>query len=293
MRTIILSTFLVVGFLATGCAQLEKEHKLSSKEAPTTLTTNNTEKKHTDVKWRVDGKEIAGDSASFEIASSGEHTLEKIYTKKKKTDTIMQKINVEEPEKCLIKVETSLGNMVLELFEDTPEHKNNFLKLVNEGFYNDLLFHRVISGFMVQGGDPESRNAPAGKSLGSGGPGYTVPAEFNPAHVHTKGALSAARTGDAVNPERRSSGSQFYIVQGKPVPANQIEQMGKRLGITYTPAQIAAYTTEGGTPFLDMQYTVYGQVVEGLDVIDKIAAVKTARGDRPLEDVKMKMTVIK
>jgi len=182
--------------------------------------------------------------------------------------------------------------MVVELYEETPEHKRNFLKLVEDGFYNDLLFHRVINGFMVQGGDPTSKDAPAGKQLGIGGPGYTIPAEFNSNFLHTKGALSAARQGDQVNPKRRSSGSQFYIVQGRVVPEKTLKYMEQRLGIEYTPEQIEAYTTVGGTPNLDMRYTVFGRVVEGLDVIDKIAAVKTARGDRPVEDVKMEIVVV-
>lgn len=191
-----------------------------------------------------------------------------------------------------VNISTSYGDMVVKLYNETPKHRDNFLKLVKEGFYNDLLFHRVIKNFMIQGGDPQSKGAAANVQLGAGGPGYTVPAEFNRALIHKKGALSAARQGDQVNPTKASSGSQFYVVQGKVSTKEELDQMSRSYGISYTPEQIETYTTIGGTPFLDMQYTVFGEVVKGLEVIDKIAAVKTAYGDRPLEDVKMKMTIV-
>ena len=187
-------------------------------------------------------------------------------------------------------IETEYGNMTAVLYDETPEHRDNFIKLANEGFYDDLLFHRIIKGFMIQGGDPDSKGAPAGQRLGMGGPGYTIPAEFVNQHVHLKGALSAARTGGPSNPEKRSSGSQFYIVQGRPVPAAQLDSP-MFAAKNYTAEQKAAYAEIGGTPQLDRDYTVFGMVVEGLDVIDKIAAVQTAPGDRPLEDVKMKVRV--
>jgi peptidyl-prolyl cis-trans isomerase B (cyclophilin B) len=145
---------------------------------------------------------------------------------------------------------------------------------------------------MIQGGDPNSRNAQPGQPLGSGGPGYTVPAEFNTALIHKKGALSAARLGDQINPQKASSGSQFYIVQGKPASDNELQMTEMRNRIQYTEEQKALYRSVGGTPFLDQNYTVFGEVVEGLDVIDKIAAVRTAPGDRPLEDVKFTVKVI-
>ena len=191
----------------------------------------------------------------------------------------------------MIEITTDYGVMKAKLYDSTPKHKENMIKLVKEGFYDDLLFHRVISGFMVQGGDPESRNAPPQKQLGGGGPGYQIDAEIGA--LHFKGTLAAARTGDGVNPQRKSSGSQFYIVQGRPTSENQLNMIAKQNGITYTPEQIERYKTEGGTPFLDNQYTVFGEVVEGLDVIDKIAAVRTAPGDRPVEDVKMKIRILK
>ncbi|MBE6332104.1 MAG: peptidylprolyl isomerase [Bacteroidales bacterium] len=239
--------------------------------------------------------------------------------------------------KVLIK--TSLGDITVRLYDETPQHRDNFLKLAREGFYNGTIFHRVIKNFMIQGGDPESKNAPMSKPLGSGDAGYTIPAEFvYPQYFHKKGALAAARTGDEVNPERRSSGCQFYIVTGEVYSAGKLTQLEKQMaqqqlqnifnqlvvenrdkilemrknrdnaGLQqlqeelekqtyakakelgdpkFTDAQREAYTTVGGTPFLDNNYTVFGEVVEGLEVADKIQQVETAASDRPKEDVKM------
>lgn len=194
--------------------------------------------------------------------------------------------------KYYVLIETSYGNMTVELFNETPKHRDNFIKLVNEGFYNDLLFHRVINNFMIQGGDPNSRNAKPGQMLGNGNLGYTVPAEFVQGLIHRKGALAAARQGDMVNPTKASSPCQFYIVQGNVWPVEQLQVMAQRMGKTFDKQQLETYSTVGGTPHLDYDYTVFGQVIEGLDVIDKIAAVKCGPGDRPVEDVKMKIKVI-
>ncbi len=182
-------------------------------------------------------------------------------------------------------IHTDYGDMTGFLYNETPQHRDNFVKLSKSGFYDGTMFHRVISGFMIQGGDPDSKNAKPGQQLGMGGPGYTVPAEFNKTFIHKKGALAAARTGDQGNPTKASSGSQFYIVQGKKVPASQ-------LGAIYTPEQKKVYETIGGVPFLDTQYTVYGEITEGLDVIDKIAAVQKDGNDRPVKDVKMTIKIV-
>jgi peptidyl-prolyl cis-trans isomerase B (cyclophilin B) len=181
-----------------------------------------------------------------------------------------------------------MGTMTIQLYDVTPKHRDNFITLAEEGYYDGLLFHRVIYGFMAQGGDPNSKDAKPKAGLGSGGPGYQVDAEFNAKYVHTKGALAAARTGGSGNPKKKSSGSQFYIVHGKKVSEGQLNQLEVQKGIKYTEEQRAAYTEQGGTPFLDMEYTVYGMVVKGLDVVDAIAEVKTGKSDRPLEDVKIK-----
>jgi cyclophilin family peptidyl-prolyl cis-trans isomerase len=193
-----------------------------------------------------------------------------------------------------VKIETTKGTMLVMLYDETPVHRDNFIKLAESGFYDGLLFHRVISSFMVQGGDPESKDAPAGKVLGNGGPGYTLPAEITPKYFHKKGALAAARTGDQTNPQRRSSGSQFYIVQGKSYTDLQMDSMEKQMFTEFTDEQRDAYATTGGVPHLDAQYTVFGEVIEGLEIIDLIAAVEKGANDRPVADVKIiKMTVIK
>lgn len=192
-----------------------------------------------------------------------------------------------------VAISTSYGDMTLVLYNETPQHRDNFIKLVKSSFYDGTLFHRVIAGFMIQGGDPDSKTAEKEQMLGNGGPGYTVPAEFNKQFVHKRGALSAARMGDGVNPQKSSSGSQFYIVQGKKYDRKNLESMGKRSGANYTEDQIKGYEIEGGTPQLDMNYTVFGEVIQGFDVIDKIAAVAKGRADRPKEDVKMTMKIVK
>ncbi|MDE6515827.1 MAG: peptidylprolyl isomerase [Bacteroidales bacterium] len=191
-----------------------------------------------------------------------------------------------------VRIETPYGDMVVKLYDETPKHRDNFIKLVKEGFYDNLLFHRVIENFMIQGGDPDSKGAPAGKMLGVGDVGYTVPAEFVKGLYHKKGALSAARQSDAVNPAKASSGCQFYIVQGQVYP-QEIFAMFESRGLKLNDEQKQLYSTVGGTPHLDGDYTVFGEVIEGLDIIDKIAAVQTDRADRPVEDVWMKMRIEK
>ncbi len=183
-----------------------------------------------------------------------------------------------------IEITTDYGTIKLMLYNETPLHRDNMLKLVNEKFYDSTLFHRVIKDFMIQGGDPGSKKAAPDVMLGSGDIGYTIPAEFRPELIHKKGALAAARNN---NPEKRSSGCQFYIVEGKTQTDSELDNIEKRTGTKYTPEQREAYKTMGGTPFLDQSYTVYGEVYEGLQVIDSISQVATAPGDRPLKDVRM------
>ena len=243
-----------------------------------------------------------------------------------------------------VKIQTSLGDIIVRLYDETPRHRDNFVKLAQEGYFDGTLFHRVIKDFMIQGGDPDSKGAPAGKNLGTGGPDYTIPAEFvYPQLFHKRGALSAARTGDEVNPNRESSGSQFYIVWGKTYKPAELKQMERQMAMQqeqavfnrlvgenkakimelrrnraraalqelqddliaqthaicseegapkFTEEQVKAYTTVGGTPFLDNQYTVFGEVEEGLDVVEQIQNVSTGRNDRPVDDVVMTVTVI-
>lgn len=242
----------------------------------------------------------------------------------------------------VVTIKTSYGDMVAILYDETPKHKENFIKLAGEHFFDSTLFHRVIQGFMIQGGDPDSKKAHPGEPVGRGGPGYTIDAEFNPKFFHERGALAAARMGDAQNPTKASSGSQFYIVQGTKMteeelktdmlklnqgmqqffqdPANRpaydsivrLYESGdtkayqeymlvlrprveKATGINtekaVPPEILQAYTTVGGAPSLDGAYTVFGKVIKGLDVVDKIAAVSMGPGDRPIEDIRMTVTV--
>ena len=193
----------------------------------------------------------------------------------------------------MVLISTIYGDIKIRLYDETPLHRDNFVKLVESGFYNGLLFHRVIQGFMIQGGDPNSKTASPGVALGSGGGDMErIPAEFNPALHHKKGVLAAARDG---NPQKASSACQFYIVQGKTYSDQELDGLQSRLGITYTEQQRNDYKTIGGTAFLDMNYTVFGEVVSGLEVVDKIAAVATNKsiGDRPLEDVRMQIKMVK
>lgn len=186
-------------------------------------------------------------------------------------------------------IRTNQGDIVVNLFNETPLHRDNFKKLVKEGFYDGTLFHRVIQPFMIQGGDPQSIGAAANVPLGGGGPGYMIDAEIGAPHL--QGALAAARTGGPGNPEKKSSGSQFYIVTGEIQSDATLDQYQRMKGITYSPEQRDAYKTIGGRPDLDMEYTVFGEVVEGMDVVLKIAAVATGRADRPTEDVVMESVV--
>ena len=239
-----------------------------------------------------------------------------------------------------VKIQTMLGDIIVRLYDETPIHRDNFVKLVKEGYYDGTLFHRVIKDFMIQGGDPDSKGAPAGKMLGVGGPDYTLEAEIKEGLFHKRGALAAARQGDEVNPERRSSGSQFYIVWGQVYSESQLRQFSKQLKMQQvqsvfrqlasshraeimqmrrdknraalqelqdklaaeaerqaadyaglTEAQTKIYSTVGGTPHLDGQYTVFGEVEQGLDVVEMIQATATGRGDRPVDDIEMRITI--
>lgn len=186
-------------------------------------------------------------------------------------------------------IETDYGTMKAVLFDSTPKHKANFIKLVEEGYYDGTLFHRIIPGFMIQGGDPDSKTAKPGQSLGVGGPDYRIDAEIEAKHY--RGALSAARMGDAINPEKKSSGSQFFVVQGTPQNEASLKQTRSTYDVTYTEEEKENYYALGGFPALDGGYTVFGQVIEGLEVIDKIAKLQRDGRDRPQKDVKMKIYI--
>ena len=195
------------------------------------------------------------------------------------------------PKHQYVRISTDKGECIIMLYNQTPLHRDNFLKLAKEKFYNGTLFHRVIQSFMIQGGDPDSRNAQPGAALGEGDVGYQVPAEFRDSLFHKKGVLAAARDN---NPEKASSGCQFYIVQGKTYTDEQLDGIEtKRLHFKLPASHRAAYKTVGGSPHLDRNYTAFGEVVKGIELVDSIAVVKTDERDRPVEDVKMEISVLK
>ncbi|MBO7648311.1 MAG: peptidylprolyl isomerase [Bacteroidales bacterium] len=183
-----------------------------------------------------------------------------------------------------ILIKTSMGDITIALYNETPLHRDNFIKLVKESYYDGVLFHRIIKGFMIQTGDPDSKTAKPGQRLGMGGPAERIPAEFVPTLFHTRGAVAAARDN---NPAKASSGSQFYIVDGDIFPQDKLDMIAARTGKTFSPEQVRAYTTIGGAPFLDGDYTVFGEVVSGMEVVDKIATQEKDGNDRPLQDIKI------
>ncbi|MFZ4741561.1 MAG: peptidylprolyl isomerase [Bacteroidales bacterium] len=205
---------------------------------------------------------------------------------------VSQAQNTKQSLNKIVLISTELGDIKIKLYDETPLHRDNFLKLVSEKYLDSTLFHRVINQFMIQGGDPDSKYAIEGSLLGNGGPSYTIPAEFRKGIYHKKGALAAAREGDQINPTKASSGSQFYIVQGKVFTVEELNMFAQRMGKTFTPEQIKTYTTLGGTPHLDDNYTVFGEVIKGLDVIDKIASVATDKNNRPLQNIPMTVKLV-
>ena len=293
-----LQFLLAWGFLiaATSCGKPIADFTFADGkyEAPASVKFENTSKNAELYEWDFgDGSTTSAAAPAHVFSASGNFSVKLKATKGRKSVVVEKRIQVTAPTACLVEIETDLGTMTIQLSNATPQHRDNFLKLAEEGYFDGMLFHRVIDGFMLQGGDPDSKNATPSQALGMGGPGYTVPAEFVDSLVHVKGALCAARQGDQVNPQKRSSGSQFYIVQGKPLTTEELGMMEARKGIRYTKEQRDGYTAQGGTPILDRDYTVFGRVIKGLDVIDKIAATETDPRDRPKTDVKMKVRVIK
>lgn len=291
----LLSTLLctiIIGSCATPIARfsINAEHK----EAPATVEFINQSQDAESYLWNFgDGTESTEENVTHKYPNSGQYAVSLKAIKGKKSNTMTQPLTIDPSPKCLVEITTEYGVMIAELYDVTPQHRDNFMKLAEEGYFNDLLFHRVIDGFMIQGGDPGSKNAAPGVPLGGGGPGYQVPAEFVDTLVHIKGAIAAARTGDNVNPEKKSSGSQFYIVHGDEVDAKMLDNLEKRKGITYSPENRKAYLENGGAPFLDHDYTVFGKVIKGLEVIDAIAKAEKDGRDRPKKDVKMTVKVIR
>ena len=217
---------------------------------------------------------------------SGRYDVKLMAYKGSKVDTCVKTIFIDAPQNCLIDIETTKGNIIIELFDDTPLHRDNFLALASSGFYEGTIFHRVISSFMIQGGDPESKKE-GSTSLGTGGPNYLIPSEFNPYLFHTKGAVAAARTGGPGNPEKKSSGSQFYIVHGRKYSLDELSIFEAQKNLHYDESSKETYMKIGGAPQLDLEYTVFGRVVKGLETVDRIASVQTNCSDRPIEDVRI------
>ncbi len=289
-------TYLISGvLLAAGCSRPTAIFSYRGEDvAPASVQFENISSNAESFEWQFgDGDTAMSISPEHRYMESGNFTVTLTAIKGKKRRSVEKQVTIAAPERCLAEVQTPYGNMIVHLYDATPQHRDNFLKLADEGFYDSLLFHRVIDGFMIQGGDPTSKNARPGQALGASGPGYTIPAEFVDTLAHIKGALSAARTGDRVNPEKRSSGSQFYIVEGREVDEATLNQFEARNNLRYSSALRKKYVEMGGTPFLDQNYTVFGQVIEGLEVIDKISQVQTDGRDRPKEDVPMVIRVIK
>ncbi len=192
-----------------------------------------------------------------------------------------------------VKLTTDSGVIILMLYDKTPLHRDNFVKLVRGKYYDSLLFHRVINNFMIQGGDPDSKNAKPGLHLGEGSLNYTIPAEFDTSLFHKRGALAAAREADDINPKKASSATQFYIVDGETFTDRQLDRVEEKNKIHIPQSHREFYKTVGGTPFLDMNYTVFGEVISGMDVVEKIANAPKDQNNRPLHDIKMQMTIIK
>lgn len=204
-----------------------------------------------------------------------------------------KKTSIKETAETRVKLSTEYGDMVIKLYNKTPLHRDNFIKLVKEHFFDSLLFHRVEKGFMIQGGDPDSKHAKKGQRLGEGSLNYSIAAELDTALFHKKGALAAARETDADNPKKRSSPTQFYIVDGKQFTDAEMDKMEEKLQIKIPENHRRVYRTIGGTPFLDMNYTVFGEVISGFDVIDKISSAAKDENNRPLQNIAMKIVILK
>lgn len=283
--------------LLASCAKPLAKFTLQDedRQAPSTIIFQNNSEKSESFLWDFgDGNTSTEESPEHKYFLSGKYVI-KLTAKKGKRESVTEKeLIIDPPHDCLIAMETTLGSLTIRLYDGTPQHRDNFIKLAESGFYDGLLFHRVIEGFMIQGGDPNSKNAKPGQRLGTGGPGYTIPAEFSPEYAHVKGALSAARQGDNVNPQKNSSGSQFYIVDGQKATEEVLSTIEAQKGIKYSDEVKTQYMTNGGTPFLDQEYTVFGIVEKGMEIIDIIAGTDTDGNNRPKTDVKiLKLRVIK
>ncbi len=290
-RTVKIWTWALIALLfhACGMPKASFDHQKAIYQAPAYVEFKNTSTPADRYEWDF-GDGITSDTlqTAHQYQSSGNYLVTLKAIKGSKESISQKYIAVRAPESCTVVLETEYGDMQIELYNETPRHRDNFIKLIQSGFYHDLLFHRVVPGFVIQGGDPKSRNATPGKRIGSSGPGYTIPAEFTPERVHIRGALAAARDD---NPDKASSGSQFYLVQGSRCTEEQLSQQEDAKSFNYSPEQKRLYLEQGGSPQLDMEYTVFGRVVSGLEVMDKISTVET-NNDRPQKNVTMRFYVL-
>lgn len=280
--------FLFCIVLLSSCAKPIADFVLTQEDnvAPASINLQNNSQNAESYLWDFgDGNTSDEENPNHEYDLSGRYTVTLNAKKKNKVATSTKEVFFEAPQDCRILMKTSKGDITIQLYDETPNHRDNMLSLIKQDYYDSLTFHRVIKGFMAQGGDPNSKNASPGTNLGSGGPGYTIPAEVNEKLVHFKGALAAARQGDQVNPRKKSSGSQFYLVHGGPVSEQSLNRQEQQTGVIYSDEIRKKYYEVGGTPFLDFNYTVFGQIIEGFDVLDKISTSKTRPGDRPEEDI--------
>ena len=288
----------IICLLCISCARPLAGFNLVSENkpfAPSIISFQNQSNNSSTFFWDFgDGATSTEQSPSHHYLLSGRYKFKLTAFKGKKKSDWSQEIFIEAPGTCLVYIETSHGNMLVELYENTPQHRDNFERLSESGYYDGLLFHRVIRNFMLQTGDPESRNAGPDRRLGAGGPDYTIPAEPNYSNFHVRGAVAAARLSDDVNPAKNSSGSQFYIVHGRPIDDDQLDIIQKQKRIRYPEKVLNEYKEIGGAPQLDEEYTVFGRIISGNEVIDKIASQVTDSNDRPQSDIKIiKASVIK
>ena len=302
MKKVVNFTLIALSFFLVSCNAehtADFDFELTSGEAPIDITFNNTSTNAVAYEWNFgDGTNSKEENPTKTFYHAGTYNV--TLTATAKNGDIIQttkSFTLRESKRRVVEIETEFGIIKAELYNFTPKHRDNFIKLAEEGYYDGTLFHRIIQGFMAQGGDPDSKTAKPNTPLGTGELGYTIPAEIVPGAYHYKGALAAARRPDQVNPNKESSACQFYIVQGSPHTPQQLQQYVNQkaqrgIRVSYMQNQVDYYGQYGGSPILDMEYTVFGQVTEGMHIIDKLAAVPVGANNRPIKDIPMKVRVV-
>lgn len=303
MKKVVNFTLMALSIIMVSCnaeQSADFDFELTSGEAPIDISFNNTSSNAVSFNWNFgDGTESKEENPTKTYYHAGTYNVTLTATTKSgETIQKTKSFTLRESPRRVVEIETEFGIMKAELYNFTPKHRDNFIKLAEEGFYDGTLFHRIIQGFMAQGGDPESKTAKPEDRLGTGELDYTIPAEIVTGAYHYKGALAAARLPDHINPNKESSGCQFYIVHGSPHTPQQLQQYvnqkaQKGIRVSYMQNQVDYYNQYGGSPILDMEYTVFGQVIEGMHIIDKLAAVPVGVANRPIKDIPMKVRVIK